>query len=31
MINKRGKEGWNAIHFTVFYGNTKILNYFIDR
>lgn len=31
MINKLNPEGWNAIHFAVFYAFKEILEYFIGR
>ena len=29
IINKNDKDGWNALHFAIYYKLTEILNYFI--
>ena len=31
LFNKKGVEGWNSIHFAVYFGYLEIFKYFIDK
>lgn len=31
LFNKKGVEGWNSIHFAVYFGYLDIFKYFIDK